>query len=194
MSKEKKLDIKAGKSSMFLEEDGMFSLGLPSESFECDVFILEARNVRLKQVIDVNNINGKIHFHSYAKSNLDIQLGILCSLDNVLEIRNTLDSEAVSNINIHLLPKDRGNSVVKTTGIINKDTVNTYFKEEIKVLNDSEQKIVCIPDLIVNSDDSVAIHNVTIKNITEEEIFYLKSKGILEDNAKELIKEGFLGR
>ena len=64
--------------------------------------------------------------------------------------------------------------------------------EELKGLELENQTITFLPDLIVNSNDVVASHNATIKCINEEELFYLKSKGLDEWTSKELIKNGFL--
>lgn len=48
------------------------------------------------------------------------------------------------------------------------------------------------PNLEVFADDVKASHGATISMLDEEELFYLKSRGIPESKAADLLKEGFL--
>ena len=52
--------------------------------------------------------------------------------------------------------------------------------------------ITCLPELIVLSDDVSASHNMTVGSISEEELFYLESRGISSDKAREMIRNSFL--
>ena len=64
--------------------------------------------------------------------------------------------------------------------------------EDVRAFNSESSKISILPNLIVDSNDVVANHNVTISNINEEELFYLNSKGINESDAIKLLRNGFM--
>ena len=50
-----------------------------------------------------------------------------------------------------------------------------------------------IPDNVVNNDSSILEHEATVSKISEEKLFYLMSKGLTENKAKELLVMGFIG-
>ncbi|MEG0977233.1 MAG: SufD family Fe-S cluster assembly protein, partial [Bacilli bacterium] len=64
-------------------------------------------------------------------------------------------------------------------------------EELIKGINNGGN-INILPNMEINTFEVVANHFVTIGNIRESDLFYLKSKGIAEFVAKELILSGFL--
>lgn len=50
-----------------------------------------------------------------------------------------------------------------------------------------------IPSNVVLNDSSVLEHEATVSKINEEKLFYLMSKGLTENKAKELLVMGFIG-
>lgn len=50
-----------------------------------------------------------------------------------------------------------------------------------------------IPNNVVNNDSSILEHEATVSKISEEKMFYLMSKGLTENKAKELLVMGFIG-
>ena len=50
-----------------------------------------------------------------------------------------------------------------------------------------------IPDNVVNNTSSILEHEATVSKISEEKMFYLMSKGLTENKAKELLVMGFIG-
>ena len=53
-------------------------------------------------------------------------------------------------------------------------------------------KIDAIPGLEILTDDVRCSHGVTITNIDDEQLFYLKSRGILEEEGIDLVVSGFI--
>lgn len=105
---------------------------------------------------------------------------------------NLLGNDSISKTTIHVVTEENATCKIRTTGYIKKDTTNNEFLEELKGITSNISSITFLPDLIVDSDSVVANHNASIKYIDEEELFYLKSKGLDEKKAKKLIKTGFL--
>ena len=56
----------------------------------------------------------------------------------------------------------------------------------------SVDKKLSIPTNIVNNNTSFMEHEATVSKISEDKLFYLMSRGLDEDKAKELIIMGFI--
>ncbi len=60
------------------------------------------------------------------------------------------------------------------------------------IMLDDESISDTIPDNIVLNDSSILEHEATVSRVSEEKLFYLMSKGISENKAKELLVMGFI--
>lgn len=67
----------------------------------------------------------------------------------------------------------------------------TFFRCEILNLGENSKAEV-FPYLEIHQNQLRAGHAVSIRKIREDEMFFLKSRGLFEQDAKELIVEGFL--
>lgn len=77
---------------------------------------------------------------------------------------------------------------------ISKNAINS--KAAVKcdtLILDDVSKSDTIPTNIVNNNSSFLEHEATVSKISEDKLFYLMSKGISEEAAKELIIMGFIG-
>ena len=194
MSKEEKIIIKEKIQNINVKENlNIIEWQFPNDPFVCNIYLDDNVVFETNCLINVEKVNGQINIYSNNKSIVNISLGIIFNEENNLEIKNSLiGNEAYSKIMIKAIQKDDEKSILKTVGIINEKTKNNEFLEQIKVLNFKKQQIICLPELLVYSNEAVANHNATIKNIDVEELFYLNSKGLSNDLAKKIIKEGFL--
>ena len=194
MSKEEKIIIKEKIQNINVKENlNIIEWQFPNDPFVCNIYLDDNVVFETNCLINVEKVNGQINIYSNNKSIVNISLGIVFNEENNLEIKNSLiGNEAYSKIMIKAIQKDDEKSILKTVGIINEKTKDNEFLEQIKVLNFKKQQIICLPELLVYSNEAVANHNATIKNIDVEELFYLNSKGLSNDLAKKIIKEGFL--
>ena len=55
-----------------------------------------------------------------------------------------------------------------------------------------DSKIDAVPMLEINNEDVNISHGVTISDIEEEKLYYLKSRGLDEEQSKEIIIRGFI--
>ena len=95
-----------------------------------------------------------------------------------------------SNIKLRVSRKDKNiNLNVLARGF--DKTIDNDILEDIKGINDGGI-ITVEPNMEINTNEVMANHLVTIGNITKEYLFYLESKGINENMAKEIILKGFL--
>ena len=106
---------------------------------------------------------------------------------------------------IHLAPNTRSNIISKSIssnggnatyrGLVKiaKDAINSYANVKCDTLIlDKDSISDTIPSNIVNNSSSVLEHEATVLKIGEEELFYLMSRGISEEKARELIVMGFV--
>ena len=108
---------------------------------------------------------------------------------------------------IHLYPETESNIISKSIALnggnatyrglvkIVKGAINS--KSTIKcdtILLDEKSKSDTIPTNIVENESSSLLHEATVSKISEENLFYLMSRGIKEEKAKELIIMGFLDK
>jgi len=106
---------------------------------------------------------------------------------------------------IHKSPSTKGRVIVRgilkdssyarIRGLIKieKDAqMSEDFLEEKTLLIGKESKVETFPYLEIEADDVRASHAATISVVDEEQLFYLRSRGLKRSQATELIIEGFL--
>lgn len=100
-----------------------------------------------------------------------------------------------SNIISKSIASNGGNATYRGLVKIGKDAVNSYANVKCDTLIlDRESISDTIPTNIVNNSNSILEHEATVLKIGEEELFYLMSRGISEDKARELIVLGFVDK
>jgi len=100
-----------------------------------------------------------------------------------------------SNILSKSIAANGGNASYRGLVKIAKKAVNS--KSNIKcdtILLDKKSKSDTIPTNIVLNDSSNINHEATVSRISEEKLFYLMSRGIDEEKAKELLIMGFIDK
>lgn len=106
-----------------------------------------------------------------------------------------LAPDTKSNIISKSIASNGGNATYRGTVRISNDAVNSssFVKCDTLILDDKSISDT-IPTNIVNNDTSVLEHEASVLKIGEEELFYLMSRGINEDKARELIVLGFVDK
>ena len=119
--------------------------------------------------------------------------GILCNKDYKMDL-NVYEkySHINSKVLIRILTIDNASVFVNASGYVFKDTLENEITEDVRAFNSESSKISILPNLIVDSNDVIANHNVTISNVNNEELFYLNSKGINDEEAIKLLRNGFM--
>lgn len=104
-----------------------------------------------------------------------------------------LGKNTKSSIISKSIAKDGGVANYRGTTSISKGATNS--RANIKcdtILLDDKSKSDTYPKNILNNNSSTLEHEATISKVSEEELMYLKQKGISEDNAKNMIVLGFI--
>ncbi len=108
---------------------------------------------------------------------------------------------------IHLAPYTTSNIISKSIavsggssnyrGTVNIDKKAEKAKSIIKcdtIIIDDKSKSDTIPKNIVKNQTAYLEHEATVSKISKEKLFYLMSRGLKEEKAKELIIMGFIDR
>ena len=98
-----------------------------------------------------------------------------------------------SNIISKSICEEGGKSDYRGTVNITKDAINSYAKVKCdSIILDDISSSDTYPKNIVKNNSSTLEHEATISKINEEKLFYLISKGLSEDAAKDLFVLGFI--
>ena len=98
-----------------------------------------------------------------------------------------------SNIISKSIASNGGNATYRGTVKISKKAEHSVSSVKCDtIILDRESKSDTIPINIVNNNSSYLEHEATVSKIEEDKLFYLMSRGIDEDKAKELIVLGFV--
>lgn len=104
-----------------------------------------------------------------------------------------LAPNTTSNIISKSIAAKGGNSTYRGKVRISKKAINS--KSTIKcdtIILDDKSKSDTIPINLVENNSSYIEHEATVSKISKEKLFYLMSRGISEEKAKELIIMGFI--
>lgn len=77
-------------------------------------------------------------------------------------------------------------------GVIKKESTNTSFKQDNKIININNGKSFILPNLIVDNNDIDASHSAYIGTFDEDIIFYMMTKGISLKECNNLLIKSFL--
>ena len=100
-----------------------------------------------------------------------------------------------SNIISKSIAANGGNSTYRGTVRISSNAVNS--KSTVKcdtIILDENSKSDTIPKNKIGNDTSYIQHEATVSKIDQDKLFYLMSRGLTEDKAKELLIMGFIDR
>ena len=66
----------------------------------------------------------------------------------------------------------------------------SYLQKANDCTNDFKSSLVIV--WVINADDVICAHGATVGEIDDEQLFYLKSRGISEKKAKQILINAFL--
>lgn len=97
-----------------------------------------------------------------------------------------------TEIKIKAITEQKGKCIITSTADTTPKIKNNNLIESIKVLVLNDEESVCIPNLLVASNEIEVNHACTMSSIDPNYLFYLNSKGISDENSIKLIRKGYL--
>ena len=107
----------------------------------------------------------------------------------VIEHNNTNTSSNLSN---HGVNNSSGTLYFNVDSKINRSASLACANQENKIINLVTGDSKILPNLLVDNYDVSASHSAYISDFDKESMFYLKSRGISDNEARRLLLEGFL--
>ena len=156
-------------------------------------------NLDTHSSLKLNVYNSKADFNTNIiinlgnKSSFIGNLGFIATKKCLLNIKTTMNGNNIQNIlKVRGISQEEGNFDIKVDGEVLAHTFDNEMTEDIKILNLNEKLNKVLPNMLVSSSEVKANHFVTISSLNEDELFYLKSKGLTLQKAKELMTKGFI--
>ncbi len=162
---------------------------------EVNIIINMSNNSELlyNRCFNLNNMNTNITINQDCNSSVEFNYSIIAKDKGNLVFRsNVLGNNNKTNIKVRAITKDKGLLVLKCVTDNKEKTSDNELLESLKLLMLNEEESIIIPDLLVASNEVEVNHAATISGIGEDELFYLTSKGLSREAAKELISTGFI--
>jgi Fe-S cluster assembly protein SufD len=97
-----------------------------------------------------------------------------------------------SNVAICVLADNHAKVDVDATIIIENSAPNTKAWLEIRVITRESAIVTAAPNLEIRNNAVKAGHALTTKHVSEEELFYLMSRGLSREMAEKLVVDAFL--
>lgn len=118
----------------------------------------------------------------------------LIATDKVdLTINSTLTgNDNETSIKVASVTESIGKVIITSTADVQPKIENNNLLESLKILLLNNEESICIPNLLVSSNEVEVNHAATISGIPQDDLFYLNSKGLSNEAATKLIKNGYL--
>lgn len=189
------LDIKVNELTINIEGKVLINEITTKELEELNLVINVKPNSELiyNRFIIHNIMNNKIIINQQENSSMRFNYSIIandkCKLD--FDSNITGDNNE-TEINVRAVTQNNGSVNIRQTADTKPKIKDNNLLESIKVLLLNNEESVIVPNLLVSSNEIEVNHAATLSSIDKNYLFYLNSKGISNEKAEELIKEGFL--
>ena len=173
------------------------------ENIKCKLFIVGFKdyllNIKVLNNAEImvnslnkdNNVNINIELMEKAKIIYNHSVSAYNNSINKF-ILNHLENDSTSILNNNGINRNYHKLYFEIDGIIKKNLKNINCNQSSKIINFDKGDSKIVPNLIIDSNDIIANHSAYIGEIGEEELFFLRSRGIEDENIKKLIYKAVL--
>lgn len=141
-----------------------------------------------------DNTNEEINIYLNKKNaNIKYNFSSINNNDNFYKINiYHLDKSTSSDICNRIISRSNSTNYFDINSYVNNGIKDCYLNQSTKIvtLGNSDNRIN--PNMFIGEEDTTAIHASTIGNISEEDLFYLMSRGISYKDAVKLIIKGMI--
>ena len=97
-----------------------------------------------------------------------------------------------SNIKNNGVCINNGNIIYQVSTFVPKDNIECIANQNNRIINLTDNKCEIKPNLYIDCNDVEASHSALIGKFSDEEMFYMQSRGLDKDTALKLLISGFL--
>lgn len=143
----------------------------------------DVKSIKEACIINLNGINARIDysFKTISKNKEKYDL-----------IVNHNDKNTISNITNNGINILDGSLTFNVNGIVPNNIIDCELNQNNRIVTFNENKCQINPNLLISENDVTANHSAYIGKFSDEELFYLKSRGINEKRAINLLVKGLL--
>jgi Fe-S cluster assembly scaffold protein SufB len=140
-----------------------------------------------------NQANNNITINQDNTSNVSFNYSLIATDKVELTVNSTLTgNDNETSIKVASVTEQNGKVIITSTADIKPKIENNNLLESLKILLLNNEESICIPNLLVSSNEVEVNHAATISGIPQDDLFYLNSKGLSNEAATKLIKNGYL--
>lgn len=166
---------------------------LTNEKLNLTINLKEGSSLIYNRFMINNEANINITTNQTNKSTLIFNYSILSTNPSNINFTSNINgNDNITEINIKGITEDKGKLKITSTADTKEKIVNNNLLEDIKILLLNDEESIIIPNLLVASNEIEVNHAATISGIDQNYLFYLNSKGISNEAAEKIIKNGYL--
>ncbi len=140
-----------------------------------------------------NKANNNITINQDNTSNISFNYSIVATDKVELTVNSNLTgNDNETSIKIASVTEQKGKVIITSTADVLPKIENNNLLESIKILLLNNEESICIPNLLVSSNEVEVNHAATISGIPQDYLFYLNSKGLSNEAATKLVRNGYL--
>ena len=160
-------------------------------NYDIDIKLMRNSNLIVNSINKDNCVNVSITLDE--KSIVTYNHSTLANKDSINSFNiKHINNSSISNLNNNGINRNGNKLFFNINGIIPKELSNIECNQSSKIINFNFGSSKIIPNLIIDSHDIIANHSAYIGEINEEELFYMKSRGINSEDIKKLIYKAVL--
>ena len=164
---------------------------IPETNININLELEANSNLLINQLSIDNNLNLDINL--LENSNLQYIISFLSSNDSLNNITiNHKESNSHSKVVTNAVNLSNHKLYLSMNGIIPKTSLNCFLEENSKIINLNNGDSKIIPNLIIDNKEVVANHSAFIGKFKEDEVNYLKSRGLNQETINDLLLKATL--
>lgn len=187
------LDKYINSAKITIKEDTIINAINLHNNMDLKMLVKSGKNLVINMFDYAVNLNTHLEIELEDRSNLTINCTFIAEVKYELDIDTKLYGDNIeTKVNIRGINEPEGIVRITMNGTVAGNTKGNVIEEYAHILNKSRLSNIIIPNLIINTNEVEANHGVTIGQISEDELFYMMSKGINRSTATKIIEEGFI--
>ena len=143
----------------------------------------EEKEISENITINLNGLNSRVDYN-FSTITYDNQKYVI----NI----NHNNKNTISNVINHGVVMNDSKLLFEVNSSVKKGNKGSKLNQESKIIVMSSNNSIIKPNLFIDEYDVDAFHSATIGKFRNDEIFYLKTKGLSEKDAISLLIKGFL--
>ncbi len=186
----------------FKEYEGDFTFVVEEGKEANVILLLENSKVSFRYKLGKNSYLSVSTLSLNTEGSIDISLEEKAHIDYYFSMINDQDvsiytnihhkaSHTISNYVQHVVAL-KGSTVLKVDGVVPSSSKECICNQDNKIINLGTSICTILPNLLIDCFDVDATHQAFVGKFPNEEVFYLKARGIKEEDALRLLTKGFL--